>query len=367
MAQPRVSVIVPVYNAEAYLERCVNSIRNQTLEDIEIILVDDSSRDGSAQMCDKMAEEDSRIKVIHKENEGAGLARNAGLQIAEGEYIGFVDSDDFVEADMFKTLYEKAEKYNSDLVMSGFFSVDGTMFSEAGGCERKTYFTGDTDFETEEELRELGLGIVGALPENEDDSKYGMSIWKNLFRHEIIKKNNIVFESERETFSEDALFMIDYISCIRKATGTADVFYNYCRNGESISKGYKEDRFEKSLVFVKKVKERFDKIAKPEEYRIYIYRFWQAICRVICSQEVLYAEDNRIKYNVLRRRLKTVCAHSLTVSVMKGYPIQTLPLVQRIFAYGIKFKLYFLLKILVGLRSRLYFRLKTFVRAKADR
>ncbi len=365
MAQPKVSIIVPVYNAEEYLERCVNSLKNQTLEDIEIILVDDSSRDASPQMCERQAAEDSRIKVIHKQNEGAGIARNAGLQIATGEYIGFVDSDDFVEADMFKTLYEKAEKYNSDLVMSGFLSVDGTMFSEAGGRVRKTYFTEDTHFETEEERRELGLGIVGALPEDEDDSKYGMSIWKNLFRREIIKENNIVFESERETISEDALFMIDYISCIRKATGTADAFYNYCRNGESISKGYKEDRFEKSLVFVKKVKERFDKMATPEEYRIYIYRFWQAMCRVICSQEVMHADDNRIRYTKLRRKLKTVCTHSLTVSAIKAYPICKLPLVQRIFACGIKYRLYFLLKILVGLRSRLYFRLKTLVGSKS--
>ncbi len=365
MAQPKVSIIVPVYNAEKYLERCVNSLKNQTLEEIEIVLVDDSSRDASPQMCERLAEEDCRIKVVHKENGGAGIARNAGLQIATGEYIGFVDSDDFVEPDMFKTLYEKAEKYNSDLVMSGFLSVDGTMFNEAGGCVRKTYFNKDTHFETAEERRELGFGIVGALPEDEDDSKYGMSIWKNLFRHEIIKKNNIVFESERETISEDALFMIDYISCIRKATGTADAFYNYCRNGESISKGYKEDRFEKSLVFVKKVKARFDKTATPEEYRIYIYRFWQAMCRVICSQEVMYAEDNRIKYTQLRRRLKTVCTHSLTVSAIKAYPIRKLPIVQRIFAYGIRYRLYFLLKILVGLRSKLYFRLKTLVGTKS--
>ena len=352
MPQPKVSIIVPVYNAEKYLERCVNSLKNQTLLDIEIILVDDSSTDSSLEICNKMAEEDPRIKVIHKDNEGAGKARNAALEIAEGEYLGFADSDDFVEKDMFETLYDKAVKYNSDLVMSGVLFVDGNMFSEEGECVRKSYFDVDTHFDTKDSLKKLRMGIIGAAPYDEDDSKYGMSIWKNLFRHEIIKKNNITFESEREKLSEDALFMVDFISCIDKATGIPEAFYNYCRNEDSISKSYKKDRFEKSLVFVSEVEKRFKKYIKPEEYEVYIYRFWQAMCRVLCSQEVMYASDNNMKYADLKDRLKAVCTHSLTVKALKAYPVSTLPLKQRVFAYCIKYKLYFVLKILVGLRSK---------------
>lgn len=349
--QPKVSIIVPVYNAEKYIERCVNSLRNQTLEDIEIILVDDSSTDSSLDLCNKMAEEDLRIKVIHKVNEGAGYARNSALQSATGEYIGFADSDDYVEKDMFRTLLEKAEKYNSDLVMSGVLFVDGNMFSEEGGCVRKTYFEEDTHFETEESLKELRMGIVGAKPEDADDSKYGMSIWKNLFKSEIIKENNIKFQSEREMLSEDALFMIDYISHIKKATGIKEAFYNYCRNEDSISKSYKKDRFEKSLVFVAEVEKRFVDI-EPEVYRIYINRFWQAMCRVLCSQEIMYAGDNKVKYSVLRKRLKAVCTNSLSIRALKMYPIGTLPVKQRLFAYCMKYRMYFMLKLLVELRSR---------------
>lgn len=349
MAQPKVSVIVPVYNAEEYIERCVNSLKNQTLQDIEIILVDDSSTDLSPGMCDKMAQEDSRIKVIHKVNEGAGKARNAALEAASGEYIGFVDSDDFVEKDMFKTLVERAEKYGSDLVMSGVYFVDGNMFSKEGQRICKKYFKEDTHFETED-LKELKMGIVGALPEDADDSKYGMSIWKNLFRSEIIKNNGLVFQSEREMLSEDALFMIDYISCITRATGIEEAFYNYCRNGDSISKSYKKDRFEKGIVFVGEVEKRFKKDAGPEEYQIYVDRFWQAFCRVLCSQEIMHAADNHIKYAHLRDRLKTICNHSLTLRALKSYPIGTLPIKQRVFAYGVKYRLYFMLKLLVGFR-----------------
>ena len=350
MLNPKVSIIVPVYNVEKYLERCVNSLQNQTLKDIEIILVDDSSTDSSLEICKRLAAEDSRIKVIHKVNEGAGYARNAALLIAGGEYVGFVDSDDFVEHCMFETLYNKAVLYSSDLVLSGVLFVDGNMFSEKGECIRKTYFDKDTHFDTDESIKKLRMGIAGSLPEDTDDSKYGMSIWKNLFKLEIIRKNNLVFQSEREIYSEDALFMIDYISCIKKATGISEAFYNYCRNEASISKSYKKDRFEKSLAFVNEVEKRLKKDIKEDQYRIYIHRFWQAMCRVLCSQEIMYAQDNNIKYSALKERLEMICTHSLTLSALKKYPIWKLPLKQGVFAFGVKHKLYFLLKLLVGFR-----------------
>jgi hypothetical protein len=253
---------------------------------------------------------------------------------------------------MFETLYNRAEKYGSDLVLSGVLFVDGNMFSEKGTCIRKIYFDKDTHFETDEELKKLRMGIAGALPEDADDSKYGMSIWKNLFRHEIIKQNNLIFQSEREVFSEDALFMIDYISCIKKATGIPEAFYNYCRNEDSISKSYKKDKFEKILVFFSEVEERLKTDMEASEYQIYISRFWQAMCRVLCSQEIMYAKDNSIKFKALKKRLEEVCTHSLTVRTLHSYPISKLPFKQRVFAYGMKYRLYFLLKVLVGLRSR---------------
>ena len=346
MAEPKVSIIVPVYNVEKYLKRCITSLRNQSLVDIEVILVDDASTDSSLQICEEAAREDSRIKVIHKENEGAGMARNAALKIATGKYIGFVDSDDFVEADMFQILYEKAEQYQSDLILSGVIYVDGNVFAKEGERVQKCYFENDTHFETKEQREELCAGIVGSLPEDAEDSKYGMGIWKNLFRHEVIKEHQLLFQSEREIFSEDSLFMMDYIACIRKATGIKEAFYNYCRNEASISKAYKADRFEKTLCFAEEVLKRLGR------EQIYFARFWQAMCRVTCSQEIMHATGQRVSYKQLKGKLKEICTHPLTRRSLKGYPIQKLPFRQRVFAYGMKYRSYILLKILVGLRSR---------------
>ena len=113
-----ISAIVPAYNVEKYLERCVNSILIQTYENFEIILVDDGSKDQSVEICDKFAQEDNRIKVIHKENGGLSSARNAGMKIAEGKYIVFIDSDDDIEPNMFELMLQAAEENKADFVMT---------------------------------------------------------------------------------------------------------------------------------------------------------------------------------------------------------------------------------------------------------
>ena len=119
MNAPLISVIVPVYNTEKYLHRCVDSIINQTYQNLEIILVDDGSTDSSGCICDEYAKKDERIKVIHKENAGQGVARNIALEYASGEYVGFVDSDDWIDPRMYQTLYTYAVKDQSDIVVCG--------------------------------------------------------------------------------------------------------------------------------------------------------------------------------------------------------------------------------------------------------
>ncbi len=120
---PKISIIVPVYQVEKYLEKCVNSILEQTFTDFELILVDDGSTDHGPAMCDQYAEQDVRIKVIHKKNGGLSDARNAGIEIAQGDYLGFVDSDDYIAADMYELLYRDITKENADLAICGIYHV----------------------------------------------------------------------------------------------------------------------------------------------------------------------------------------------------------------------------------------------------
>ena len=122
---PLLSVIIPVYNVEDYVARCVDSVLNQTYGNLEVILVDDGAKDSSGDICDTLALKDSRVRVIHKENGGLSSARNVGLDMATGEYITFVDSDDWLEADGYEHLMELMERYQVKLVCGGNYDVDG--------------------------------------------------------------------------------------------------------------------------------------------------------------------------------------------------------------------------------------------------
>ena len=124
MEYPLISIIVPVYNVLEYLPKCVQSLQNQTYPQIEILLVDDGSTDGTGNLCDRMAKEDQRIRVYHKENGGSSSARNLGILKAKGEYLGFVDSDDYVEPNMYEKLYNAIEQYGASMVQVGRDEID---------------------------------------------------------------------------------------------------------------------------------------------------------------------------------------------------------------------------------------------------
>ncbi|MEH7136024.1 glycosyltransferase, partial [Priestia megaterium] len=126
-----ISIIVPVYNAEKFLPKSLESLQNQTYTELEIILVNDGSNDGSAAICEHYASKDKRFVVIHKENGGVSSARNAGLKRVTGKYVGFVDPDDWIEPNMFKRLYQLAQEYNADISMCGYMKqkADGTVLN----------------------------------------------------------------------------------------------------------------------------------------------------------------------------------------------------------------------------------------------
>lgn len=164
---PLISVIVPVYNVEAYLDQCIRSITEQTYRNLEIILVDDGSPDGSGAICDTWAEKDSRIRVIHKENNGAGAARNTGLDLARGELLAFVDSDDYIAPDMYEHLY-KLMQCGADIAECGYVETydDNTIFNSTD-ASRQMY--------TPQE----------AMRGNIWDTEFRQLIWNKLYRREL--------------------------------------------------------------------------------------------------------------------------------------------------------------------------------------
>lgn len=351
MSAPKVSIVVPVYNTQQYLGECIQSLQNQTISDIEIILVDDGSGEECARFCDELAQNDSRVKVIHQQNTGQGLARNAALEVALGDYVGFVDSDDYVDTAMYEALYQAAVKHDADLVLSGVSFVGGNTFRKDDDFEEKHYFNEETVFENAR-IKQLLLGVVGALPKEADDSRYGVSVWKNLFKRSLLMENNIRFLSERKVMSEDALFMVDYVKCIKKAVGIPGAFYRYRRNDASFSKAYKSDRLEKVLVFLEELEAHIKDAVTKEEYGLYLNRLVQGYARILCSQEIMYAYEQKLSYSHLKNRLKRICTNNVIAGALKIYPWHQLPKKQAAFAFAMKCRLYLLQKWMVILRAR---------------
>ena len=351
MAVPKVSIVIPVYNTEKYLKQCIDSLTSQTLREIEIIIVDDGSKEECALLCDELAKNDERIKVIHKKNEGQGLARNCGIKASVGEYIGFVDSDDYVDTKMYEALYSVANENDADLVLSGISFVGGNTFSSLGEYVEKNYFDKDTIFENEN-IKQLILGVVGALPSEPDDSRYGVSVCKNLFKRDLLCRENIEFVSERKIISEDTIFTVDFLAHTKKAVGIPGAFYRYRRNDESFSKSYRSDRFEKILVFLAELEEHIKTIVTVGEYDLFLKRLIQGYARILCSQEIMYAQEKKINYSTLRNRLKMICENDLVSGTLKSYPWYKLPKKQAAFAFAMKHRLYFMQKLMVTLRAR---------------
>ena len=213
----KISIIVPVYNAEKYLRKCIESILNQTFKDFELILVDDGSTDSSGKICDEYALKDSRIKVIHKENGGLSSARNAGLDVAKGEYIGFVDSDDWIEMDMYGELYRLIKENNTDISVCGINNIKDIKYKN-------------------ENLKEK-IQIIKKEGEEFKKNRYGeyylgVSVWNKLYRKEVIE--DIRFLKDR--IYEDLPFGIEVFAKIKSYVYTSKKLYNYFQLNESTTR-----------------------------------------------------------------------------------------------------------------------------------
>lgn len=248
MKTPSVSIIIPIYKVEKYLKRCVESVLEQTLSDLEIILVDDGSPDQCPEICDEYVKLDTRVKVIHKENGGLSSARNAGMRIATGKYIFFLDSDDWLEKDGMQTLYETAEKYQVDFVRYRAIRSGWPGMEENAPC-------------MVEEIRELQEGLYDkkriineiyprllATPQLTMGAIVGA--WGALYRTGFLRENGLEFYEEVK-FSEDLIFSANVVRAAEKFYFIdSPGVYHYFYNPNSISKSFREGRWDscKSLI-----------------------------------------------------------------------------------------------------------------------
>lgn len=246
----KVSVIIPVYNTAKYLDECIESVVKQSVEELEIILVDDGSTDASSDICDKWANQDERIKVIHKHNEGLGYTRNRGLEEAQGEYISFLDSDDTLDLNTYEICIERMEEYHAQACYFGRKTFDDKgNFTVNANIPKKLYYEG------KEIKKEFSKHYIGWL-QSEDRIPYiKESSCCAMYRRDIIAMNHLSFPSERECLSEDAFFNLDVCKNADSIIIIPENFYNYRYNPMSLTKKRDKERVRKITGYYHKLQE----------------------------------------------------------------------------------------------------------------
>lgn len=278
----RISVIVPIYKVESYLNRCVESIVNQTYQNLEIILVDDGSPDNCPQMCDDWAKKDSRIKVIHKINGGLSDARNAGMKIAEGKYISFIDSDDFVALDFFETLLAVMEDENSDIA-----ECSVVKFYEDDRFEEYLDDLTITSFETE-------AGLSGLIAEN----PFHQHVWNKLYKTELVK--DIPYAVGK--LNEDEFWTYQVFGKAKKVSKINKTMYYYFQRSSSImGESYnirRLDALEGKANRQKYIEDKFPSLAKQAKIDLYgsCLFAYQCVLKYMSGAEKKKASDNIKQY-----------------------------------------------------------------------
>jgi glycosyltransferase involved in cell wall biosynthesis len=284
MSSPKVkvSIIVPVYNVSKYLHRCLDSLINQTLKDIEIILVNDASPDPQDHIiCKDYEGKDNRIKyLIHKKNKNLGAARNTGINIAKGKYIGFVDSDDWVDLDMFEILYKKAEESNLDIINCG------AIMEFQSGRESRILNANETtnEFVWDNLLKTFLKARAGQI-----DNKFPSGVWNKLYRKSFLDKYEIRFEEGY--YFEELMFSINtFYHCNKMLLIPDNSYHWYIREGsisntvsilhiDSIFYGYSyiKNFFISKDIYSKENQLLIDKLFYKQLFDIYIYNNEESI------------------------------------------------------------------------------------------
>ena len=342
-SDPAISIIVPVYKVEAYLDRCMETLLGQTFSDIEIILVDDGSPDRCPEMCDAYAAKDPRVKVIHKANGGLGFARNSGLDVASGEYVCFVDSDDYVMPEMCEKLYKKEQETVADIVYGGILyrKADGSVKPADNG-------RAEIVWKGEEEIKQLLLDFVATKPGRTKDTVMEVSVWRALFRRKLLEENGIRFVSERQFISEDVIFDVDILQECRCVAAIPDPVYYYCTNPGSLTKTFREDRFQKVLELYHELLRRLAPLYSEEECRLRCGRF--LLARVRRNAMSIIRQRKTVGRTQMRRWLADICENEDVRQVLSEYPIEKLPYQQFAAAWLMKGRHYLLLEMLLSLK-----------------
>ena len=342
MNKYEVTVVIPAYNSEKYISRCIESLVCQRDISLQIIVVNDGSTDTTKLICEEYEKKYDNFILLNKKNEGQGIARNFGMKYAEGEYVGFVDSDDYVNQGMYYHLYNQAKKYSSDWVYS---YTEGESYLDATELEAINDGVLISTPTQKQYMKEL---FLGGLPNEELDSFLGISVWRSIFSMEIIKKHKIEFVSERKVNSEDLLFNLDFLKYANIVCTYNGAFYNYMHdNSFSFSVRPNENRYKMFKMLYREMSDRLDNSLQL----IRIQRRFLANLRITMVEYARWCTFNN--YFETRKKMQDILGDSMVIEILQSYPIKKLPFMQCIYFYLMKHKWCLMLVLFAKIRYKI--------------
>jgi glycosyltransferase involved in cell wall biosynthesis len=319
---PRVSVIVPVYNVERYLAKCLDSLLAQTLQDLEVIVVDDGSTDSSAAVIERYRSTDSRVRVVEQRNEGLSSARNAGMARASGEFTAFVDADDWASAEMFETLHDEAIGAQADIVLCNYVKeyANRSVEKQSDLPDRVQY----SPTETRSVLLRSILGPVGPQLARLENMNSFTTAWGKLYRTSLLRENSLRFIDCVEIGNEDGLFNIQAFTVARNVVFIRKALYHYRRdNPGSLTSVYRPQLQQQWERLFARIEKFLTEHSLPVEC-------WEALSnrRAVglfgLARNVLH-NDNTMGFLSRYRKIKSLLRDTVLSAAVKNLPLSYLP------------------------------------------
>ena len=332
-----VSIVVPIYNVEKYLNRCLYSLINQAFNNIEIIALNNGSTDNSLNILKEYAEKDERIKVIDNNNLGVSEARNIGIREAKGKYIVFVDSDDWIDINMIEVLYESIDSNNCDLVMCTYVREFGDHSKEkVFNLPEQNLYVGD---EVKEQLLRKLVGPVGNELANPEYLDALGTVWAKMYKTSILKDKGLSFVDLKEIGSgEDTLFNIFVFNEVNKVILLNKPMYHYWRgNSNSITSRYIPNFVEKRRNYFNYMKDFIRNNELGNEYEIALNN---RICTSVLGMGLLECcKSNNISFFSKIRNIKDILKEDYIESAYKNLELKNFSIHWRVFYFFNKYKL----------------------------
>lgn len=349
---PKVSIIVPIYNVEAFLYRCMDSLISQTFKNIEIIALNDGSKDNSINILREYERRDSRIVVIDKQNEGLSQTRNIGIELATGDYITFVDGDDWLDVEMINMMQETAVKNNSDVVLCSYIREYKERSLPKVFDETEVIVYKKEDVKSSLYRKMVGpIGLEMKKPENLHSL---ITAWGKLYRSSIIKENNIKFIDTSVIGTEDCLFNVHAFRYVNQAVLINLPLYHYWKgNSSSLTSSYKPNLIKQWGLMYKYIREYLDEGDVGEEY-------YQALFNRICLSTLNLGLNECSKSNKVAeikkiQNIKEMLNEGYIKDAFKKFDHKYLPIYWRVFYFANKHRMaitsYLILRAIEALRK----------------